>query len=185
MTMAASYSIHPDDEQMLLKIRRYLIGYRITNGWTQEELSHLINGTTHTAARLEKGGFDWHLPSLQQWPIPFELKLKATPVFEGRNDETYELWSEIIEAHPLISTLQAALTQPLDNWMDWQRTYLTTYMQVAREVQGVARKQLARKMQITAGAISTWEINADRVRLVRLLNIARALGGTIRMELEE
>lgn len=177
--MAFSFTPHPQDEQMLLDIRRYLIGYRITNGWTQQELSQRINGTTHAALSLEKGGFDWGFTRLQDWPIPFGLKLQATPMFCSRVDDSSQVWSEVIEEQPIIKIYEAALRESLDDARAWQRMYLTTYLKVAREKQGISRPELGRRLGITPGAISSYEIHADNVRLVRMLNHARALGGRI------
>lgn len=174
--MAYSYTPHPDDEEMLLRIRRYLIGYRITNGWNQHELSKRINDSTHAAHALEKGGFDWTLRRLQRWPEAFGLQLHAIPCFE--------LWEETIEGDEEVSSIQTMLCSA-DGVMrhTWQRMYLTSYLKVAREVQKITRAELGSRLGITAGAISAWEISSDNVRLLRLLNHARALGGRIELKI--
>lgn len=182
--MAYSYTPHPDDEEMLLRIRRYLIGYRVTNGWNQQTLSKRINDSTHAAHTLEKGGFDWTLRRLQRWPEAFGMRLHAVPCFRDRPPGTSEMWEEIIEADEELSSIQAML-RTADGVMrhTWQRMYLTTYLKVAREKQKITRAELGSRLGITAGAISAWEISSDNVRLLRLLNHARALGGSIQLDI--
>lgn len=177
----SAYTPHPDDLEMLLKIRRYLIGYRITNGWTQEELSARINETGRSAERLENGPFDWTLTRLQMWPVPFGLKLHATPCFHERPAGTSETWEEIIEADPMVSAFRTAMHET-KQWQAWQRMYLTSYLKVAREVQDISTAELGARMGITSGAVNKLELHGDNVKLIRMLNHARALGGTIRLE---
>lgn len=176
--MAFKYVPHPDDEEMLLRIRRYLIGFRVTNGWTQEQLSRRISNTTHAVWGLEKGGFDWGLQRLQNWVYAFDLRLKAVPLFF---DLTYEACIEV-DQDQAVSSTQAAMEES-DDWRSWQRLYLTAYLKAAREAQDITRAELGARMGITAGAVSAWEINAVNVRLLRLLNHARALGGRIELSL--
>lgn len=171
--MAFNYIPHPDDEKMLMNIRRYLIGYRITNGWTQADLSQRVNGTTHAAITLEKGSFDWGLKRLQDWAHAFDLRLTAIPQM-GR------LINEMVEADPSVTAFKAAM-EGQDEWRPWQRMYLTTYLKTAREVQRISRPELGARLGITAGAVSSYEIHADNVRLIRLLNYAQALGGRIEL----
>jgi len=181
--MAYHYTPHPDDEEMLLKIRRYLIGYRITNNWNQVELSKRINGTTHAAHRLETGHFDWTLQRLQRWPEPFGLRLHATPSFTGRVPDTGEMWCEVIDTDPGLRQLEALVAASKDDFRQrWQRMYLTTYLKVARETQKITRTELGSRMGITAGAISAWEASSDNARILRMLNLARALGGRIQLD---
>lgn len=181
--MAYHYTPHPYDEKMLMRIRRYLIGYRITNGWNQVDLSKRINGTIHAAHRLETGGFDWTLQRLQRWPEPFGLRLKATPSFTGRVPDTLEMWCEVIDADPGLQQLEALVrSTDGEQRQRWQRMYLTTYLKVAREAQKITRAELGSRMGITAGAISAWEATSDNARILRMLNMARALGGRIQLE---
>lgn len=179
--MAFVFTPHPDDLEMLLRIRRYLIGYRHTNGWTQEELSARINGSKYSASDLEKGGFDWHLSRLQAWPVPFGLRLHVTPCFT-QPMETSEMLFEAIEADPLVSTYAAMMMEQRSQWQTWQRLYLCAYLVKARELQGITHPQLGRRLAIAASSVSSWERGTENMRLLRLLNHARALGGRIMLE---
>lgn len=167
--MTQVYPMHPDDEKMLIHIRRYLIGYRVTNGWTQVDLGKKLNGGVYT---LESGDFNWHLSRLQQWVIPFNMKLIVTPQFDMHEE---------VEADPRIGPLRSAMDGS-GQWPMWQRTYLTSYMKVARERQRISPQQLGDKLGITAKALRNWEAEADDVMLSKILSHARALGGTIKLE---
>lgn len=167
--MTQVYPMHPDDEKMLLPIRRYLIGYRITNGWTQADLGKKLGGGVFT---LESGDFNWHLSRLQQWVLPFGMRLVATPLFDQH---------ETFQADPRVSPLWD-LANNSPQWPMWQRAYLTSYLKVAREMQGISPQQLGNKLGITAKALRNWEAEADDVMLAKILSHARALGGRIHME---
>lgn len=178
--MAFTYIPHSDDEKMLMDIRRYLIGYRMTNGWNQAELSQRINGSNSAAITLEKGNFDWGLRRLQKWVAAFDLKLYAVPLFTGRVPGSSKMYGEKIDEDPVVYMLGSAANMR-DDWQMWQRMYLTAYLKAAREIQNISRPELGARMGITAGAISAWEIHADNVRLIRMLNVARALNGRIEL----
>lgn len=181
--MAKTYPIHPQDLEMLTDIRRYLIGHRITNGWTQAELSRRINGTEGGVWALEKGDFQWRLSRLQSWMIPFGRKLIATPLFPGLvslDGGSRETWQDVIDFDPRVEPLRVAAEQS-EQWPVWQRAYLTSYLRVAREVQGITQDQLATELGISKKAISHWEVDSDEILLLKMLAHARALGGTIKL----
>jgi len=177
--MQVKYVAHPEDEQMLTSIREHMIKLRRAQGWNQVELSRRINGSTHAAGGLEKGDFDWHLSRLQQWVIPFDLMLKVTPMFPPEQHEQ-------VLFDPEVNPFYELQLKPGDNknWPMWQRAYLVAYLKRMREELGITRAQLGAKMGVTAGAISTWEINGGNVRLLRLLNLSRALGSRILLEVK-
>lgn len=173
--MAVKYKAHPDDEQMLMEIRQQMIKARRARGWNQVTLSRLINDSTHACWGLENGDFDWHLSRLQQWMIPFDHRLQATPMFWPRDHD-------LVHYHPEVHVFQELWELHSQNWPMWQRAYLVAYLSKMRERLGVTRGELGARMGVTGGAIGTWEINGGNVRMLRLLNIARALGGTIELK---
>lgn len=176
--MTAQYPVHPDDVEALLKIRRYLIGYRVTNGWDQPELSMRINGSKGTVWDLENSTtWQWRLSRLQSWLMPFDLRLVAELRFP--DDETGQL-EEAVESDPEVAPM-LALARTKGAWPKWQRIYLTSALAVARKVQGISTTRLGEMMGVGRKAIHTWETVSDEVMLPKVLRQARVLGGMIEL----
>lgn len=179
--MTNTYPIHPDDNEMLLDIRRYLIGCRVTSGWTQEELSLKINGTKGCVYGLEKGpDFQWRLSRLQQWPQPFGLRLSAQLVFDWGPDRQEDV-------DKLMSFIQRdrfvrVFSEMSEQTPEWQRSYLVAALRAARQCRGWDQAELGRRLGVSAGAVSRWEIVGDQVMLPKLLAHARALEGRLHLE---
>jgi DNA-binding XRE family transcriptional regulator len=178
--MTALFPLHLDDEKQLIKIRRYLIGFRHTNGWNQPELSVRINGTRGIAWDLEYNkSFQWRLSRLQGWVKAFDLRLAMNLRFPLDPDLEQRVLS-----HPEVTPF-AALAATIDNWPKWQRMALTAALTVTRTELGLSTEQMAQRLGITAKALRAWERAADEVMLPKVLHHARVLGGYIEMELEE
>jgi len=176
--MSTQFPVHPDDVEQLLRIRRYLIGFRHTNGWTQPQLSQMINGTDGMVYDLETNmTWQWRLSRLQAWPVPFGLRLQAKVAFKRRLDKA-------VHEHPEVAPAFALSRQP-GAWAMWQRVYLTSALTVARKQSGMGSSKLGQRLGITRKAIWNWEATAEEIMLPKLLHHARALGGRIDLSLEE
>jgi DNA-binding XRE family transcriptional regulator len=177
--MTAQFLVHEDDVEQLLQIRRYLIGYRHTNGWSQWDLSMRINGSRGTVYDLESNDtWQWHLSKLQQWPVPFGLRLRARLTFAQGDTEHF------VHAHPEVAPL-FALSQDRGAWQKWQRMYLTSALRIARKHLGISCHQLADRVGVTRKAVSNWEATADDVLLSKMMFYARELGGCIELGLDK
>lgn len=179
--MTAQVPVHPDDVEQLLKIRRYLIGFRITNGWTQKDLSRRIGDAEGTVYDLEASQtWQWRLAKLQAWTVPFGLRLKAYLRFD---DELYWV-EEAVHDHLEVSP---AFTLSLTGsaWPKWQLIYLTSALSVARKELGLSGGEMASRLGQTRKAVTNWEAAPDNVMLPKLLHYARALGGFIELGLDE
>lgn len=169
--MTAQFPIHFDDEQQLLKIRRYLIGFRKTNGWNQPTLSQMVNGTDGVVYDLESNmTWQWRLSRLQDWTTPFGLRLTMR----------FTLGEEIMDAgihdHPEVAPV-FALSQSPGAWKKWQRIYITSVLTGARQYLGLSPQAMAQRLGITAKALCNWEATADELMLSKVLFHARALDG--------
>lgn len=177
--MTIQFPVHEDDREALMRIRRYLIGYRITNGWTQYELSHMINGSTGMVHDLESNEtWQWRLSRLQEWMIPFGLRLTARTSFRSR------ALNKAVHAHPEVAPLYQLSCRDGDAWPMWQRAYLTASLLAARKSMGVSARHLARLAGVTRKAVTNWENTADEIMLPKVLHYARLLGGWIELDWE-
>lgn len=179
--MTNTYPIHPEDMQMLMDIRRYLVGYRITNGWTQGQLSQKINGTKGAVHPLESDPhMQFRFSRLQQWPIPFGLKLSAQLVFDwGPEEEVAQTRLEsFIGRDQFVKVFaELAATDP-----KWQRSHLIACLKAARLGRGWDQGVLAKRLGVTAGAVGQWEMESDQFMLPKVLAHARALDGRLVLE---
>lgn len=179
--MTAQFPLHPDDEKELLHVRRYLIGFRITNGWTQKELSPKINGTHGMVYDLESNEtWQWRLSRLQNWVLPFGLRLTAKLSFPDELRGVEEMVQDDPEVAPLFHLATSG-----DKWPYWQRLYLTAALTAARKHQDISREELGNRLGITRKAVWGWESTANDVMLLKVLHHARVLGGWIDLELED
>lgn len=178
--MTTQFPVHPDDVDQLMRIRRYLIGYRKTNGWSQPELSEKINGTKGMVWDLESNStWQWRLSRLQEWPVPFGLRLGARVTFASREVDQH------IHAHPEVAPMWGLSRDDNTSWAKWQRIYLTSALTVGRKYLGITTSELGQRLGITYKAVLNWEAVADDLLLPKVLHHARALGGWIRLRLEE
>jgi hypothetical protein len=178
--MGMTYPVHPDDIKALLKIRRYLIGFRITNGWTQRELSEKVNGTEGIVHDLEANqSWGWRLRRLQDWCSPFGLRLEATL----RIGTTIDLR---IHADPEVGHLYAmSRSDNGDTWKMFQSAYLTAGLRAARRAKRITATQMGMSFGCTASAIRNWERDANTIMLPKALHYARTLGGHVELGLKE
>lgn len=176
--MTIQFPVHPDDVEMLLKIRRYLIGHRITNGWTQHQLSQMINDSAGTVYSLESDdSWQWRLSRLQKWVMPFGLRLEAKVFLRS------VALTKQIHADPEVAPLWQLSRRDGTEWPMWQRTYLSSCLVVGRKKMGISSQQMARMAQVTRNAINNWERVADEMLLPKVLGYARVLDGHIRFGL--
>lgn len=171
--MAVSYPVHPDDALALLKIRRYLIGHRLTNGWSRTELSRRISDTNGMAQDLETNmSWQWRMPRLQDWCAAFDLRLTARvtvgPVIDKR-----------VHEDPMVAQLYAMSQAEGEVWKMSQRAYLTAALRTARHEKNVAPGYLAAQLGCTDSALWNWEREADRLMISKVLHYARILGGRV------
>jgi DNA-binding XRE family transcriptional regulator len=166
--------LHPYDHEMLMDIRRYLIGYRITNGWKQEDLSQRMNHTKGAVYALENGGFNWRFNKLIEWPKPFRLELNVRLELSEHLDSG-EMLGEVVEADPIVSVYE----QLRHKDSAYQCAYLMAALIKARELKGMTRAQLGRALGISAGGISEREISTDNPMLPNLFAHVRAVGGRL------
>ncbi len=177
--MTALFPLHPDDREQLIKIRRYLIGFRRTNGWTQPQLSQMISGTDGMVWDLESNQtWQWRLSRLQNWCTPFGLRLMMGVTFDSEEVDLE------IESHPEVAPM-LALSRTTGAWKKWQRIYLTSALTVARKHLGISTEELGQRLGVSSRAVWNWEATADELMLPKVLHHARALGGRIQMGLEE
>lgn len=177
--MTVQFPVHPDDIEMLLKIRRYLIGFRMTNGWTQAQLSQMINGTGGMVWDLESNDtWQWRLSRLQGWCVPFGLRLSAKVVFRSK------LTHGFVHKDPQVAPA-FALSQKRGDWASWQRVYLTLALRAGRQAQRIPSATLAHQLGITRRAIWSWEATGDELMLPKVLHHARALHARVELGLED
>jgi transcriptional regulator with XRE-family HTH domain len=178
-SMTAQFPLHPGDLRQLMQIRRYLIGYRKTNGWTQPELSQMINETTGMVWLLESDQtWQWRLSRLQGWCTPFGLRLDAKLQLD--DDHMNQRVHRDAEVAPLY-----ALSQDSSAWKKWQGMYLTSALSVARRKMGISMQEVADRLKVSARAIGNWEASASELMLAKALLYARALDGYVHLELVE
>lgn len=172
--MGMTYPIHPDDEQQLLRIRRYLIGFRYTEKMTQIELSRKVNGTEGVVHDLEANpSWQWRLVRLQDWCAAFGLRLEATLRISPTVDRR-------IHDHPVVGQLHK-LSRGGQLWKSSQRAYLTLGLREARQAKHISAGMMGRKLSCTASAIRNWERDADQIMLPKALHYARMLGGFVEL----
>lgn len=181
--MGFIFPLHPDDIEQLLKIRRYLIGFRKTNGWTRGELSKMINENDEDRVRALEASSEWgwRFSRLQAWPEPFGLRLDARLWMLG--DLAH--WNMEIHGSPDVAPLYSLSQQDSGDWQMWQRAYLTAALRKARQVQGISGPQMGERMGLSPSAVNSWEREADQVTLSKVLHYARLLGGFVKLELVE
>lgn len=181
--MTIQFPVHKDDVDQLLRIRRYLIGYRTTNGWTQPQLSQMINGTNGMAYDLESNvTWQWRFSRLQDWPVPFGMYLRARLMFP--DDPTGQL-EESIESHPEVAPMLSLSQRPEGAWRMWQRAYLTSALRIARIELGINTRAMGQRLGVAYKAVNNWEAGGNEVMLAKVLHYARMLGGYVRLGLGE
>lgn len=174
------HPIHPDDIAQLMKIRRYLIGYRKTNGWTQPELSQMIKGADGTVQELESSlDWQWRFSRLQAWPVPFGMRLDAKLCFPDDAG-----LGKRVHLHPEVAPL-FALSKGAGAWQSWQRNYLTSALRIARKEQGISTETMGKFLGVTAKGIWRWENVSDEVMLGRVLRYARLLDGFVELKISD
>lgn len=178
--MGMIYPVHPDDAEQLLKIRRYLIGYRYTEGMTRQELSLKINGTNGIAHDLEVNTtWQWRLRRLQDWCSAFGLQLEATIRIGKAIDQK-------IHGDPEVAPLyRLSRTGSGDTWKTFQSSYLTAGLRAARQAKHISAAMMGLKFGYTANAIRNWERDANQIMLPKALRYARILGGRVELGLKE
>lgn len=178
--MTAHFPVHREDIERLVRIRRYLIGYRVTNGWTQQELSLRINRTKTMAYNLESDlAWQWRLSRLQGWLKAFGLRLDARLVLAD------DQLTDEIHCHAEVAPFWHLSRQSQDLWPMWQRAYLTTALTVARKRLDVQAGEMAQRAGVTRKSVTNWENVADEVMLPKVLHYARLLGGHVELDWEE
>lgn len=180
--MGFIFPLYPDDQEQLLKIRRYLIGFRHTNGWTQSDLSKMISGTEGEGwvYDLESNvGWGWRISRLQAWPEPFGLRLEAQVMTLQRSMDAR------VHADPKVAPLWTLSRKGDGDWKTWQRAYLTSALQVFRQLKGISSIEAGRLMGTSKSAVNQWERGGDEIMLTKTLHYARVLGGFIRLELKD
>jgi DNA-binding XRE family transcriptional regulator len=181
--MTQNFPLHDDDIKVLMDIRRYLIGFRKTNGWSQPVLSQMINLTDGTAYNLESDDkWQWHLSRLQNWTTPFRLRLDAKLCFDVGDGADQDL-EDRIHAHPMVAPM-FSLSRASGDWKKWQRVYITTALQTAREELEVSVEIMAKYMGLNPRAIVAMEAMTSDVVLPKALHYARKLGGRISLSLQ-
>lgn len=173
--------IHPDDVEQLLKIRRYLIGYRKTNKWTQGDLSKMISGTEGEGwvYDLETNpDWNWRMSRLQAWPEPFGLRLEARVMFPAHT------LTRRVNGHPEVAPFYELACKGTGLYKQWQRAYLTAALRIARLDQGISGASMGKMLGCTRGAVNSWEREADDVMIPKVMHYARTLGGHVRVGLE-
>lgn len=185
------FPLDAEDVEQLLRIRRYLIGYRITNGWTQQELSRKINSTRGMVYDLEASQtWQWRLSRLQEWPVPFGMRLDAELVFPITADMSYD----VVEGQHAVS--MALIEDPVVHqlwelscgkvgWQTWQRAYVTAALAFARRFMGISAQRMGHQQGVSAKAIHGWENVASEPMLPKVLRYARGLRGEVRLKLSE
>lgn len=175
-----THPIHPDDLEQLLRIRRYLIGYRKTNGWTRAALSQMISGTDGRVYDLESNTtWQWRFSRLQAWPVPFGMRLDVKLWFP---DNPY--LDKRVHEHPEVAPM-FALSKGTGHWQSWQRNYLTSALRIAREDLCISTAAMGKKMGISAKGIWRWENTSDEVMLGRVLGYARLLDGFVDLKISD
>lgn len=178
--MTAVFPIHPYDHWQLIRIRRYLIGFRRTNGWNQKQMSQRFNGTEGSGWDLEYNKtFQWRFSRLQDWVAGFGLRLDA----QLRFPEDFGL-EQRVQEHPEVAPF-LGLAATAGNWQSWQRMALSSALTVARKDQGISTEELAQTLGVSRNAIKHWEALASDFMLPKALHHARALGGFISLGLVE
>lgn len=179
--MTAQFPVHPDDIEQLLKIRRYLIGYRHTNEWSQPQLSQMINATDGGVYDLETNQtWQWRWSRLQEWGVPFGCQLRARfwlPDAPQTNDE--------VHYHPEVFPFYQLSVGSSNAWKVFQRSYVTAALRMARRAQGITTDALGLKLGCTAKAINNWENASNEVMLPKVLHYARAINGFFQLYLWE
>ena len=178
--MGVTYPVHPDDVTALLKIRRYLIGFRITNGWTQMELSRRINGSGGMVYDLESNmTWGWRLRRIQDWCSAFDLRLEATLRIGTTIDQK-------VHADPEVAALYLmSRSGEHDAWKGFQSAYLTSGLRAARQAKHIPASVMGARMGCTASAIRNWERDANHIMLPKAMHYARILGGHVELGLKE
>lgn len=177
--MGMIYPVHPDDVEQLLRIRRYLIGYRYTEGMTRQELSVKVNGTNGVVHDLEVNTtWQWRLRRLQDWCAAFGLRLDATIRMGTTIDKR-------IHDDPVVNQLYALSRSGGDVWKMSQSAYLTAGLRRAREIKRIRTIDVGKAMGTTASAVRNWERDADSIMIAKALHYARVLGGYIELGLAE
>ena len=174
--MGTTYPVHPDDIKQLMRIRRYLIGYRITEGMNQTQLSQKVNGTNGIVHDLEANQvWQWRLSRLQNWCGAFGLRLDATirigPVIDRRVHEDPEV-------APLY---QLSRSGSGDIWKVFQTSYITAGLRSARRAKNFPTSVMGHKLGCSSSALKNWEASASRIMLPKALHYARMLGGYIEL----
>lgn len=171
------WPIHPDDMEMLLVIRRYLIGYRITNNWNQERVSKMLGfASSGFISNLESSDFQTHFDRMQRWPEAFGLTLQVNPLFmQDHPDPEFKILSQAINAREDVAPFYALR----DKSHQWMRTYLVAFLRGARLEQGITQEELGGRLKISKKAVGNWERDTDNMMLPKLLEHARVLGGSI------
>lgn len=189
--MTVQFPIDPLDIEQLLRIRRYLIGYRVTNGWTQQELSQKISSTRGMVYDLESSQtWQWRLSRLQQWPVPFGMRLDAQLVFPVALEMSYdvaegqEAVTSALAEDPIVNQLWE-LSCGKVGWQTWQRGYLTAALAFARKFLGISAERMGAQQGVSAKAIRGWENVASELMLPKVLSYARGLRGEIRLGISE
>lgn len=178
--MGRQYKIHEADAAQLVKIRRYLIGYRKTNGWTQPQLSQLVNGTDGMAWELESNEtWQWRFSRLQDWMTPFNLRLTAVLRFPDDPDLEAR-----VHAHPEVAPA-FALSCNNASWKHWQRLYLTSALSVARKELDISSETMGKFLGVSYKAVWNWENTANEAMLCKILQYARLLDGYVQLGYEE
>lgn len=178
--MTRYFPVDQRDVEQLLKIRRYLIGYRITNGWTQMDLSMKINGTKGMVWDLESNTtWQWRFMRLQQWPMPFGLRLDAVLFFKDTDLDDH------VHAHPEVAPLFDLAVRSGDCWATWQRAYLGAALSAARRLKLISPKEMGRRLGVSADAVTYWEKSNDEMMLPKMLHYARTLDGHVELSLSE
>lgn len=178
--MIKQFPLHEDDKKALMKIRRYLIGFRKTNGWTQPQLSQMINGTDGGTWNLESDeNWQWRMSRLQDWTVPFGLRLEVRLCFPDDPDLEAR-----VHGNPVVAPMYA-MSKGTGDWRQWQRFYVAQALSQARKELDISAEVMGKFLGVTAKAVRAWEASADEVMLAKVLRYARLLSGHISFELVE
>lgn len=170
--MAQLYSVDPDDEDALDRVRLDLRALRLERGWTMQQVAALSNRDAASISLLERGvSPSPRMSTLQLWAASLDRRIEfdLEGFWEFDHDDSQMIW----------------LYEMSRPWGQdaHQRLWLIAALRAWRLAKGIDIDVVARPLGMQRNGAFRWEWESVDPLMGRAMTTARLLGTTIVMKL--
>lgn len=157
--------LHPDDVEMLARLRRELAGWRVTSNMKQKDVTAKGGLGDTVVSAIERG---------EAGPMRLANLCKYAAVFSLAVNVNVDL--DVAVSSPELDSLRnLSEASPMNG--AWLEAMVLSLLRHLREELEIPQQMMAAKLGLRADTLSKWELEATDPHLYRMMAYARQLGG--------